>query len=115
MGLPIFEIEVGFEARTAAFLDGHGYEFLPKGKPNILEGRHPGVEQFWSINSAGKEVATLDIVDTNQGKKILIWGSLRDRRHKAIYRLLKDEVLKLGAKPLDDLNSAFDTPESTKN
>ena len=115
MGLPIFEIEIGFEAKIATFLSGHGYEFLPKGKPNRLEGVHPGVEQYWSIISAGREVAVLDIVDTNKGKKILIWGPLRNRRHKTIYWLLKDEVLKLGAKPLDDLNSAFEPSERTKN
>jgi hypothetical protein len=115
MGLPIFEIEVGFEARIAGFLNGHGYEFLLKRKRIQLDGPHPGIEQYWSINSAGKEVAVVDIVDTNKGKKILIWGPLRDRRHKTIYRLLKDEVLKLGAKPLDDLNSAFEPSERTKN
>jgi len=115
MGLPIFEIEPGFEAGLATFLGGHGYEFLPKGKPNKLEGVHPGLEQYWSIISAGREVAVLDIVETNKGRKILMWGPLRDRSHKAIYRLLKDEVLKLGAKPPDDFNSAFEPSERMKN
>ena len=115
MGVPVFEIEVGFEAKVAAFLDDHGYEFLPRGKPKQQEGVHPGVEQYWSINSAGKEVAVLDIIETNKGKKLLILGPLRNRSHKAIYWLLKDEVLKLGAKPLDDFNSAFESSERTKN
>ena len=114
MGLPIFEIEGGFETKITTILDGHGYEFQAKKKRIQLDGPHPGTEQYWSIISAGKDVAVLDIVDTNKGKKILIWGPLRERRHKAIYRLLKDEVLELGAKPLADLNSAFEPSERKK-
>jgi hypothetical protein len=115
MGIPVYEIEVGFEAKAAAFLGDHGYEFLPKGKPNRLEGVHPGVEQHWSIISAGREVSILDIIETNKGKKILILGPLRDRKHKTVYRLLNDEIFKMGAKPLDDFNGAFEPSERTKN
>jgi hypothetical protein len=93
MGLPVFEIvEFGFEQRITTFLSGRGYEFLPKRKQIHSDGAHPGIEQDWSINSAGQEIAVLAIIETNKGKKILIWGPLRSKRHKAIYLLLQDEV-----------------------